>query len=73
MEGKMISSVEPEKKYIELNARRMANVEAGSGDPIVFQHGNPTSSDLWLDTMAHFTDQGFGVFTDARLHKKIKK
>jgi hypothetical protein len=32
----MISSVEPDKKYIEINGKRMAYVEAGSGDPIVF-------------------------------------
>jgi len=43
----MISSVEPDKKYIEIDGKQMAYVEAGSGDPIVFQHGNPTSSYLW--------------------------
>ncbi len=69
----MISSVEPEKKYIEINGRRMGYVVAGSGGPIVFQHRNPTPSYLWLDTMAQLTDQGFGVFTDTRLHKKTKK
>ena len=54
----MISSVEPDKKYIEIDGKRMAYVEAGSGDPIVFQHGNPTSSYLWRNIIPHLTDQG---------------
>jgi len=31
----------------------MAYVEAGSGDPVVFLHGNPTSSYLWRNVMPH--------------------
>ena len=31
---------------------QMAYVEHGEGDPIVFLHGNPTSSFLWRDVMA---------------------
>ena len=42
----MISSKPPEKKTIEVLGRRMAYVEMGEGDPVVFQHGNPTSSYL---------------------------
>src|SRR5262245_19257571 len=34
------------KRYLEVHGRRMAYVEAGSGDPVVFLHGNPTSSYL---------------------------
>ncbi len=30
---------------------QMAYVEAGEGDPIVFLHGNPTSSYLWRDVL----------------------
>jgi haloalkane dehalogenase len=38
-----------EKKFAEVNGHRMAYVETGNldGDPIVFLHGNPTSSYLW--------------------------
>lgn len=36
----------------------MAYVEEGSGDPIVFLHGNPTSSLLWRKVMPHL--EGFG-------------
>jgi haloalkane dehalogenase len=31
----------------------MAYVDAGSGDPVVFLHGNPTSSYLWRNVMPH--------------------
>ena len=36
-----------EKKSAAINGRKMAWVEAGDGDPILFLHGNPTSSYLW--------------------------
>ena len=35
-----------DKQYREIEGRNMAYVEAGEGDPIVFLHGNPTSSSL---------------------------
>ncbi len=60
----MISSVEPEKKTIEINGKQMAYVEAGSGDPIVFQHGNPTSSYLWRNIIPHLSDQGRCIAVD---------
>ena len=60
----MISSVEPDKKYIEIDGKQMAYVEAGSGDPIVFQHGNPTSSYLWRNIIPHLTDQGRCIAVD---------
>jgi haloalkane dehalogenase len=31
----------------------MAYVEVGAGDPVVFLHGNPTSSYLWRNVMPH--------------------
>ena len=34
-------------KYAEVLGRKMAYIDEGSGDAIVFQHGNPTSSYLW--------------------------
>ncbi len=60
----MISSVEPEKKFIEINGKRMGYVETGSGDPIVFQHGNPTSSYLWRNIMPLLSDQGRCIAVD---------
>jgi len=42
----------------------MAYVEMGEGDPIVFQHGNPTSSYLWRNVMPHLRDQGRCIAID---------
>ncbi len=39
-----ISAREHPKKTIQVLGKKMAYVELGKGDPIVFQHGNPTSS-----------------------------
>ena len=60
----MISSTEPEKKTIEVNGKTMAYVETGSGDPIVFQHGNPTSAYLWRNIMPYLADQGRCIAVD---------
>ncbi len=39
------------KKFFEIKGRRMACIDEGQGAPIVFQHGNPTSSYLWRNVM----------------------
>ena len=41
------------KKFAEVNGKRMAYIDEGKGDAIVFQHGNPTSSYLWRNVMPH--------------------
>ena len=47
-----------QKKTIEIRGRKMAYVDEGSGDPILFLHGNPTSSYLWRNVMPHLEGQG---------------
>ena len=42
----------------------MAYVEAGTGDPIVFLHGNPTSSYLWRNVMPHLAGLGRCIAPD---------
>lgn len=59
-----ISAARPEKKFITVNGRQMAYVEMGSGDPIIFQHGNPTSSYLWRNIMPHVAHQGRCIAVD---------
>ena len=54
----------PEKKFIDVLGRRMAYVEMGTGDPIVFQHGNPTSSYLWRNVMPHVAPHGRCIAVD---------
>jgi haloalkane dehalogenase len=41
------------KKFATVRGRRMARIDEGAGDAIVFQHGNPTSSYLWRNIMPH--------------------
>ena len=47
-----------EKRFIEVEGKQMAVVETGEGRPIVFQHGNPTSSYLWRNVIPHVADLG---------------
>ena len=42
-----------QKSFATVKGKRMAYVEHGSGDAIVFQHGNPTSSYLWRNIMPY--------------------
>ena len=60
----MISGNEPDKKFLKVNGKKMAYVEMGKGDPILFQHGNPTSSYLWRNIMPHLADQGRCIAVD---------
>ena len=60
----MISAAEPNKQMISVKGKSMAYVEMGEGDPIIFQHGNPTSSYLWRNVMPHLADQGRCIAID---------
>ena len=60
----MISAKELPKKTISVNGKTMSYVEMGEGDPIIFQHGNPTSSYLWRNIMPHLADQGRCIAVD---------
>ena len=48
-----MSSNPLEKKMIEVNGKQMAVHESGSGQSVVFLHGNPTSSYLWRNIIPH--------------------
>ena len=52
------------KQYKEVLGARMAYVEVGSGDPIVFLHGNPTSSYLWRNVIPHCAGLGRCIAPD---------
>ncbi|HUE58092.1 MAG TPA: haloalkane dehalogenase [Acidimicrobiales bacterium] len=54
----------PEKTAVQVLGRRMAYVEVGTGDPIVFLHGNPTSSYLWRNVIPHVKSLGRCVAPD---------
>jgi len=44
--------------------REIAYVEVGQGDPIVFLHGNPTSSFLWRNVIPHLESLGRCIAPD---------
>ena len=46
------------KSFITINGKKLAYVDYGEGDPIVFLHGNPTSSYLWRNIMPHLEGVG---------------
>lgn len=52
------------KKFARVNGKRMAYVEAGTGDPIVFLHGNPTSSYLWRNIIPYAEKYGRCIAPD---------
>ena len=52
------------KKFLTVDGRRLAYVEMGSGRPMVFQHGNPTSSYLWRNILPQLADLGRCIAID---------
>lgn len=51
-------------KFADIGGRRMAYIDEGEGDAIVFQHGNPTSAYLWRNVMPHLRGLGRLVACD---------
>ncbi|GAB2895900.1 haloalkane dehalogenase [Paraburkholderia jirisanensis] len=61
----MISAAFPfRKQKKQVLGRQMAYVEVGQGDPIVFLHGNPTSSYLWRNVIPHVQSLGRCIAPD---------
>lgn len=54
-----ISAADPHpRKRCPVIDSEMSYVDMGEGDPIVFLHGNPTSSYLWRNVIPHVADLG---------------
>ena len=60
----MSSGMPPVKRRQEVLGQTMAYVEVGAGDPIVFLHGNPTSSYLWRNVIPYMRDVGRCIAPD---------
>jgi haloalkane dehalogenase len=61
----MISAEFPyEKKFQDVNGKRIAYVDVGEGDPIVLLHGNPTSSYLWRNVIPELKGSGRVIVPD---------
>jgi haloalkane dehalogenase len=60
--------ISPDERYPKQRAEvlgvEMAYVDVGSGDPIVLQHGNPTSSYLWRNVIPHLEGLGRCIAPD---------
>lgn len=52
------------KRYATVLGKRMAYVEAGQGAPIVFLHGNITSSFMWRNVIPHLEGLGRCIAID---------
>ena len=42
-----------ESRYIDVHGSKIHYIEEGSGDPVLFLHGQPTSSYLWRNVIPH--------------------
>ena len=52
------------QQFATINGKRIAYLEAGSGEPIVLLHGNPTSSYLWRNVIPHLEGLGRVIAPD---------
>ena len=52
------------KQFADVDGVTMAYVDEGLGDPIVFLHGNPTSSYLWRNVVPHVASLGRCIVPD---------
>jgi len=65
MATKAISASFPfESKYVEIHGSKIHYVDEGSGDPILFLHGNPTSSYLWRNIIPYLVPHGRCIALD---------
>jgi haloalkane dehalogenase len=53
-----------ESRFVEVEGSKMHYVEVGSGDPILFLHGQPTSSYLWRNVLPHLAPLGRAIAPD---------
>lgn len=64
----MKNEISPEfpfqSRYIDIKGSKMHYIEEGSGEPILFIHGNPTSSYLWRNIVPYLTQQGRCIAPD---------
>ena len=52
------------KKFTDVNGKKMAYIDEGSGDTVLFLHGNPTSSFLWRNIAPYLEDTNRVVIPD---------
>ena len=53
-----------EKKFIDVESKKIAYIDEGHGDPIILIHGNPTSSFLWRNIVPELLNSGRVIVPD---------
>lgn len=53
-----------ESRYVTVHGSKMHYIDEGSGDPVLFLHGNPTSCYLWRNIVPHLTPHGRCIAPD---------
>ncbi len=53
-----------ESKYLDIKGSKIHYIDEGEGDPVLFLHGNPTSSYLWRNIIPHVQPQGRCIAPD---------
>jgi len=53
-----------ESKFLEVSGSKMHYIDVGEGDPILFLHGQPTSSYLWRNIIPHLQSSGRCIAPD---------
>lgn len=62
---KPISAAFPfESKFVEVEEQRIHYVDEGEGDPVLFIHGNPTSSYLWRNIIPYAAENRRAIALD---------
>lgn len=65
MSENRISAAFPfESRFVEVAGSKLHYVEDGSGDPVLFLHGNPTSSYLWRNIIPHVASDARAIALD---------
>lgn len=53
-----------ESRYLDVRGSRMHYIDEGHGEPVVFIHGNPTSSYLWRNIIPYVTEHHRAIALD---------
>lgn len=60
--------ISPEERYskhrVTVHGLKMAYIDEGEGDPIIFLHGNPSSSYQWRNVIPHLVQMGRCIAPD---------
>jgi len=64
MKEKISSEFPFKSKFVEVKGSRMHYIDEGTGNPVLFLHGNPTSSYLWRNIIPHLTNDARCIAPD---------